>query len=235
MPIRSPPARRPPPHALLALLLACRGAAQSVVRVDASTRHLDTMSHAWVVVDTQLYATTAGSNFTCGSIGSLSLDAAGASLVRQFGCPSVLLEQAAAMGGAYGSALGAVLSGLGGRRLAPTPGPMLSRCEPRKATESESFFVLTGRSYAVCGLSLWNEFFGPEGAVNFELSRSGAELVSYRSAEAPAAQVCARRRARCRPQHRLAAALNTASRPPVAPSRSPSPQPCVALPRSPTA
>ena len=46
---------------------------------------------------------------------------------------------------------------------------------------SKSGFLIKGRSYVVCGLSLWNEFFGYGGSVDFAVESSSATLAAFDS------------------------------------------------------
>lgn len=147
---------------LLASWCVVGGAAGSdMYRVKSRTTGLQHKFHAWVLVDEAAYAALNGMNFTCsGAMMGSPLSMAGTSLLQSHGCWTDIAQV-----------------------YMPVATPGCKRNAMAGMTDFDTtqggFFLEMGRSYAVCGLSFWNDFFAFDGSVEFY--DDGASLVSFDS------------------------------------------------------
>lgn len=166
--------------AMLAVLASWCGAAGAggtdIFRVNAVTEGLQSNFHAWVLLDVALYADQNGANFTCATaMTSTPLSWAGPSLTQSYGCWSAI-SNSFAMAGMMPCGMG-MMAGMGvdqpGCEAAVPPGTTAG-------VHDSGFFLEMGRSYAVCGLSVWNDFFSHTGKVTLS-EAGGNSLVSFQS------------------------------------------------------
>ena len=155
---------------VLATLLAVLGAQQDVIRVDVSSEKLSPALHAWAIVDGAMFMQHAGHNFSCS-------DAHAWSMLMYAGSDSKVVPFSY---GCWGSML--ETTGSAAAMVGPAAKGMPEGCH--SAAPERSIFLRRERTYTVCGLSFWNNFFGGEGAVSLSVAETDETLVAYSSADA---------------------------------------------------
>ena len=137
---------------LLTFIIQASAASGSPIRVTAGSTGLEPEFQSWFVVDVAEFRTRFGYNFTSCGMDWLSLPYTRAVVFTQ-GC-----WQEAVTGGQINSKRPCV-----------------------RFTDS-SLYLQRGSTYAVCGVSYFNNFFGQAGTVSIAVTETSKSLLSYASA-----------------------------------------------------
>ena len=155
-------------HSLIVTLASAgAGAGAGPVRVDvSSTSLLADSEHAWIIVNLDAFLAEFAKNFSScnNTMDWQDLQWSSTAVTYSQGCWKTQLS--------YGASSYRRLEAMG-----------MDDPSCRTPTD-EAIFLQQGHTYAVCGISYWNNFFGQMGAVSIRVSESSEALVAFDSAAA---------------------------------------------------